>query len=315
MHASIAVYVMMVGGWVGPESDITIVPLKDDVFSQNSIQDAEWRERVKIVPLPRVPTIDDRPQAGQDNRVRDPYQPYPRTPTRQVGTSVVPSPPTPTGPDQPGTGYGQTGTGYGQGGSGYGQTGPGYGQTGTGYGPSGRTDPYANTSVPGRNPVNPGYTGGYGNAPVVPPTANVTPTANNFIGNNSVSNITNPYGLNNSNPMLNPSASGVSKPFNQYQPPSGYSPWQQLYTSPTNNGTVSPYINNVRPSLDQQNFNAHVSEQINGVQTLQRGYGAGAPGMEVPMGGNGLVNPNTFQNYGGYYPMMQNQNPYQYPNQ
>ena len=67
--------------------------------------------------------------------------------------------------------------------------------------------------------------------------------------------------------MINPSAEGGSKPFNGYQPPSGYSPWQQLYTSQTNNGTVSPYINNVRPQLDQQNFNAHVSEQINGVQT------------------------------------------------
>ena len=39
---------------------------------------------------------------------------------------------------------------------------------------------------------------------------------------------------------------------------------------PTNNGTVNPYTNYVRPAMDQQTFNAHVSEQINGVQTMQR---------------------------------------------
>ena len=51
--------------------------------------------------------------------------------------------------------------------------------------------------------------------------------------------------------------------------------------------------------MDQQNFNSHVSEQINGVQTMQRGV-SGTPGMEINTGGNGLVNPQIFQNL--YYP-------------
>jgi hypothetical protein len=103
-------------------------------------------------------------------------------------------------------------------------------------------------------------------------------------------------------------AGGAAKPYSDYRPPSGYSPWNNL-NLPTNNGTVNPYTNYVRPAMDQQTFNAHVSEQINGVQTMQR-YGAGTPGMEVPMSGPGLANPQIFQNYMNFYP---NSNPAGYP--
>ena len=85
---------------------------------------------------------------------------------------------------------------------------------------------------------------------------------------NSVNSITNHYGLSSSqNPLANPAAGGGSKPFNNYQPPSGYSPWQ-LLNQPTQNGTLYPYTAYVQPALNQQNFNSHVSEQINGVQTI-----------------------------------------------
>ena len=45
----------------------------------------------------------------------------------------------------------------------------------------------------------------------------------------------------------------------------------------TNNGTISPYTAYVQPAISQQNFNSHVSEQINGVQTMQRAYMAARP--------------------------------------
>jgi hypothetical protein len=136
--------------------------------------------------------------------------------------------------------------------------------------------------------------------PVVTP----TPSVGNYInstGVTSVSQYTSRYGLPNSpNSTMDPMAGGGSKPFNGYTPPNGYSPWQSLYT-PTNNGTLNPYTQRVQPQMDQINFNAHMSEQINGVQTMQRGIYSGTPGVETNTGGvNGLVNPNTFQNYMTY---------------
>ena len=72
MHASIALCVMMFGGLVYPDSEIKTLSLNplNDFSGSTSIQDLEWKERVKRMPLPRVPTIDDRQQAGDDNRTR-----------------------------------------------------------------------------------------------------------------------------------------------------------------------------------------------------------------------------------------------------
>ena len=129
------------------------------------------------------------------------------------------------------------------------------------------------------------------------------PTVGTMTNNASVSNITSRYGLPSAGgpTTTNGIPGGGSKPFSGYTPPSGYSPWMGLY-QPTSNGAADPYTTYVQPALSQQNFNAHVSEQINGVRTLQQGYGAGTPGMEVNSGGNGLVNPAQFLNYGTYYP-------------
>ena len=191
----------------------------------------------------------------------------------------------PEAPTSPGATAGQTG--YGP---------AGYGGQGQPSGQSSAGDPYANLPTAGRNPVA-GYNRGM-SVPQVP----VAPGASNYAYPNSVNSITNPYGLPNSaSPLANPSAGGGSKPFSNYQSPNGFTPWQ-LLNQPTQGGTLNPYTAYVQPVLNQQNFNSHVSEQINGVQTMQRGYGAGTPGSEVNTGGNGLVNPQIFQNYPNYYP-------------
>lgn len=264
MHASIAFCAMMVGGLIYPEAEITSIPLKDDFSGRTSIQDMEWRERVKRVPLPRVPTVDDRTQAGDDTRMRDRRTPVsPTDPNAPRGRKpMMPEPPTQAGDLQ-------------------GQRPSSNMQPSGGYAPptAPSDDPYANMSVPGRKPVS-----GYGTRGV--PTSPTMQRAGNLTANN---------------PMTNPSVGGGSKPYSDYRAPSGYSPWLEL-NQRTNNGTINPYSQYVRPQVDQQNFNAHTREQINGVQTLQRGYGAETPGMEVPMGGAGMANPNTFQNYKGYYP-------------
>jgi hypothetical protein len=291
MHTSIAVCLMMVGGYIYPECEVATVPLKDDLTRPNPIQDQEWKERVKRVPLPQVPSIDVSSQAGDNRAAPYRYNPNLMRPQQQP---FMPSAPTQEGPGS----NGQTGI---NGQAGYGPAGNN-GQAG--YGPAGGANPAANyispnATAPGQNPV-------YGRQV---PVANVVPTVNNLNYNNSMSNLTNQYGLGNlQNPMLNPSVGGTSnKPFNDYQRPTGYSPWQNLYL-PSNNGTVDPYTAYVRPAMDQQNFNSHVSEQINGVRT--RGYygDTNTPGMEMNTGsGNGLVNPGIMRDY-RLNPM--NANPY-----
>jgi hypothetical protein len=127
------------------------------------------------------------------------------------------------------------------------------------------------------------------------PVAPVSQGISGIVAGNSVSQIASRYGLSSPTTPMGNSAAGGNKPFNNYQAPSGYSPWS-LLNQQTNNGTISPYTAYVQPAINQQNFNSHISEQINGVQTM-RGYGAGTPGMEVNSGGNGLVNPYNFINY------------------
>jgi hypothetical protein len=294
MHASIALCVMMFGGVAYPDmpSDaITTLPLFYDPSPLDPRWEQERLDRLKHHPLPHVVTVDDRQPSADDSR----YNKWPYRPNMQQQqnrpTGVMPQAPTQAGPPSqaPAGPYGSPPAQIGQGGS---------------YGPGGaqppgqvatRDDPYANMPIAGANPV--ARYNSRTNVPQVPQ----PPTASNYFNNNSVNSITSQYGLSNpSNGFNNPGAGGGVKPFSNYQPPSGYSPWQ-LLNQPTQNGTLNPYTNFVQPALSQQNFNAHVSEQINGVRTMQRGYG-GASGPEISVGGNGLVNPQIFQNYLNYMP-------------
>jgi hypothetical protein len=295
MHASIAVCVMMVGGWLQPampDSEVPVLPLKEDLSRANYLQDLEWKERVKRKPLPRVPTIDDRTDDGLNSR----RQMVTTTDPKTGQSRIMPLPPTsadrnqanqvlPNIPSSP--------TGGGAGGTAYPPIGPGGAGSG-GYVPPvmPKNDPYQNIQIPGRSPVAGGYsqynyTRGYPGTPTAQ-------TVNNLTYQNSMDAYTRPYGLTGQSTVAGPNS---NKPFSDYRAPSGSSPWNNLYL-PSNNGTVNPYTNYVRPAMDQQNFNAHVSEQINGVPTLQRGYGAGAPGMEAPTtGGAGLINPQIMLQY------------------
>ena len=71
-----------------------------------------------------------------------------------------------------------------------------------------------------------------------------------------------------------------------------------LYNTPTNNGTVSTYTNNVQPQFQQQQYNQQTAERIQGVQNYLVGpRGGGTPGMEMPVNGAGLSNPYGSINY------------------
>ncbi len=304
MHASLVISLMVFGASIVPEPEITLVPLQDDLSSQNLIQDQEWRERVKRQPLPRVPTLDDRPLSQDNTRTTNGYRPTisPNNPyAPQSRAQVIPQAPTQADPNAAGGGYGQAGN-YGQAGistvpGSYGQAGN-YGQGG-GFGPTpqpgagmGTGNPYGNTiqnHIPNANYNAPGNQ----SSPRIStdsnnPFVNANPTLGTLESRYGVAQTQSPYGAG------SPSAGG-NKPFNGYAPPSGYSAWNNLYL-PTNNGTQNPYTNYVRPAMDQQQFNMHISEQINGVQTMERGYGP-MNGVEVPIGGSGLANPNQFITY------------------
>jgi hypothetical protein len=293
MHASIAVCVMMVGGWIGPpalETETYVIPLREDLALSRSFQDLEWKERLKSTALPRVPTVDDRKQGGDDSRSRrSTYPPVAPTDPRaaQPRQGMLPQPPTSADrslANQPMSSLPLLPGGGGGGGGGYQSAGPG-GYTAP---VTSKSDPYANLQMMGPNPVQ-GYSNQFGAVPA--PRSLAT---SNFTSNLSVDAYTRQFGLSNQNTTSSP-AGGGAKPFSDYRAQNGFTPWQYL-NQPTQNGTVSPYSAYVRPTLDQQNFNSHVSEQINGVQTQQR-YGAATPGMEVPLGGAGLVNPQIFNNY------------------
>ena len=305
MHASIAVFVMMLGGPICPEPEITTIPLKDDLSNQTSaqnIQNLERQEYTNRVKLPPAPTVEMGPGDSGVQPQRNPYSPTnPGTYQRRPPT-IPDSPTSPQSASNGQQGYapGHLGNGgYGAGGN---ANSGGYGNTG-GY-PSGvpRND-LGNGSAVGRNAISPPVGGGSGQ--YAAPTAIAPPTTATYTNspNNSVSGLTSQYGLTSPQypTMANPSTGTAPKAYDNYQAPSGYSPWMNLY-QPTNNGTLSAYTAYVQPAQSQQNFNSRVSAQINGVQTMQRNYNSGTPGMEVNVGGNGMANPAIFQNYKGYYP-------------
>jgi len=101
------------------------------------------------------------------------------------------------------------------------------GNTYTPNGP-GRYDPNSTNNMLSK-PVTSNY-GGYGTQTQAP-RASYTPSAADTV--NGIMNTANM-----SNIGVPPNPLAQQKPFNDYQRPSGYSPWMQLYSTPTNNGTV-----------------------------------------------------------------------------
>jgi hypothetical protein len=291
MHATIALCFMMVSGPVapGPEPDIVNVPLNVDTASPGAMQELEWKSNPQQRrTLPRVPTLITDDNRRSDGRVSSGRYapPADRSATRgqqpggqQTGLPTSPTDPgnmaggTPTGPMPllPGAGGGQ------------------------GYSPQDRPTTYSPNGVSsGRSVSNMGAPGTQTAAPGAIGAPRASDTLSGIYGNANMSYL----GVS-SNPMLNTSVGGAQKPFSDYQRPSGYSPWMNLYNTPTNNGTVSTYSSSVQPQIQQQQYNRQMAEQIQGVRNTMMSPQAGStPGMEMPVTGAGLVNPNAVINYG-----------------
>jgi hypothetical protein len=276
---------MLVGGPIapGPESEIIIVPLKDDFTALNSMQELEWKVRVRNgYKLPRVPSLDDGRARADDGRGMG----------RRYGSATDPNaqrrqqPQMPFAPTDPGS-TGQSGMGGGgQGGAMPATPGSGLGQgyaQGQGGSSNGGDNGFANKSVGGVG----GYAPGSPRTPYTPNASDYSRAGAGGYGGGGVS----------PNPMLNTSVGGGEKPFSGYQRPNGYSPWMRLYDTPTNGGTVSPYTATVQPAIQQQQYNQQVAEQIQGVRNTIVSPRAGTPGMEMPVNGAGLSNPYGSINY------------------
>ena len=144
------------------------------------------------------------------------------------------------------------------------------------------------------------------NTQTAAPRAAYVPTVNNAIANGTNSGYQSYMNSLAPNPMNKNVSGGRSspKPFQDYQRPTGYSPWMNLYTTPTNGGTVSPYTNSVQPQIQQQQNNAQMAEQIRGVQSNQYRLMSGVGGtteQDIGGAGGGMTNPNAYLNVGGTY--------------
>ncbi len=198
MHASIVLFVMMVGGPVVPEPEIVVVPLRDDISNPSFIQEMEFRERAKAHPLPPVPTIDATQQARDDGQT--PRMPLPPTDVRAPRPSQPMMPQAPTSPDAP---RGPMANMPYQPGGGTAPPSQFGGGSPTAAAP--RNDPYANASPAGRNPV-------YGYSGIPTPAALPSQTASNYASNytNSIAQTQARYGLSPTAPTMTADPSGAT---------------------------------------------------------------------------------------------------------
>ncbi len=296
MHASIAVYLMIVGGPIAPQMDTIDVPLTIDYLSPAALDDLERKQRNRRYKLPVPPTLGDDQSVGNENRGnRGRYVP-PTDPNAQQRRQQATMPMSPTDPGNTAGGIG------GAGGGGYapGRTpalpGGGIGQSNEGYYNNNRTSQFNPGASSFNKPVN-GQYGGYGVQTQAAPVPHTPVAGDSLRGIMDVANRTNGsgYGVP-SNPMLNMQPTD-QRPFNDYQRPSGYSPYMSLYNTPTNNGTVSTYTSTVQPMIQQQQYNRQVAEQIQGFRNAIVAPATGSGGMDMNVG-TGLLNPGSVLNYG-----------------
>jgi hypothetical protein len=96
------------------------------------------------------------------------------------------------------------------------------------------------------------------------------------------------------------------KAFGSYQPPpSGSSPYMNLFRTGNNNGTIDNYTTLVRPALQQQNANQQFGNDIYGLQRAERIQRAAIQQVNPQSRYlQGVGTPQYYMNAGGYYPGM-----------
>ena len=285
MNATIVASVLLLGGWVLPESEDTTPPLKEDLGQPSSVQQHEMR--IKAKNMPTAPSLTNGEPTPPTRRAYDRnFQPptnrgtgsasmrpmtMPSAPTDAGGSSSAGSPPTipsmPTSPANQGSSDDTQGMSP-QGGSGS-----------SAFGRSSRTPSYGRGGLGGQQSFS-------------------QPLNNNRFSSGAAAT----PGLDQSYPSASPPP--ADKAFSGYKQAPAMSPYLQMYTSRTANGTIDPYNNGVRPMIEQGQANQKFSAQIGGLQNSLSRQGSTLNRLnhqEMPVQ-QGLVNPQYFINYQQYYP-------------
>lgn len=96
----------------------------------------------------------------------------------------------------------------------------------------------------------------------------------------------------------------VTKPFSDYTPGSGLSPYLELFRLDTITGADN-YNTLVRPLLNQQMMNRQVGSQIRGLQNTTRSQGAAIQNLgRENRFLKGISTPQYYMNFGDYYPSV-----------
>ena len=286
MTTTLAFCTLLLGGWISPEIDDSTPPLREDMTQPETVQANEMRLQGKTISLLPAPSL--------ANGLGGPSgSAYPGTGTGTGSQSQWrrPAGAMPGMPTSPGTGAptGPNGNYGGPGAYGYGAAGmpaaptrsseDAYGAGASRRSGWGAAQSPMDSGSPDANRSN--------MQPAAPSaTSDINQGAGNYYAN--------------LRPAGAPGALGNPKAFDNASLAPRASPYLNLYTSRTANGTIDPYTSAVVPALDQIQNQQKVSAQIGGLQkTLRRPAGTG--GMEVPTG-QGLANPGQFINYPQYPP-------------
>jgi hypothetical protein len=91
-------------------------------------------------------------------------------------------------------------------------------------------------------------------------------------------------------------AASVSKPYQDYRRPPAVSPYMELTRRSSQYNDIDNYNQYVRPRLEQLQESRQMAGQLQGLQTTVRNLNRQTRSV------GGIVIPQYYMNYGGYYP-------------
>jgi len=341
MNAALGITMLVFGHYILPDADDTTPRLYEDGTLQEpsiqmDVQDAQLRYTTRRMHLPQVPSLApmDDGQGRYDRRSAANYNQYnnlkPNTAAgrNQNNPNAIPLPPTDPNaaanlrnlqPPNLATPGAQNPNAYGNNQPVNPNAGNAYNQRG--FTSNNNVGNFAAPTVPNQANLVPNLSQNQYRAPTA--SQYISQYSNGAIGGANSAGYVGGGSVGNSGYSAAGYGSGASsygyggggadnRPFNNATPLAPtYSPYLNLYSSPTGNGTVSTFQSNVLPAIQQSQLNNAVNATIGGVPGTRPTRGFGPSGQEQQMGGTGLANPNQFINYGnfnntgGYYPQNQ----------
>jgi len=102
--------------------------------------------------------------------------------------------------------------------------------------------------------------------------------------------------------FMTPPSAMPDKAFSGYRPPSGVSPYMNLFRRGDDLGTIDNYTSLVRPELEQRYMNQRLGNDIRGLQNSTRMQGMNLQHLNRETRTlQGVGTPQFYMNYGNYY--------------